>query len=213
MSESGQEFEETQPSTKEQAARNKVREVDVPGTLIHVATVSRLASILRNGLISENFAKKIGKSARMRWPNYDDADSDKIFVGQLLKAGDLERSAIIISDPRETDQIATLVLNTGLKGSLAPTDVTTTLLASNKIDVSNVEGIAIGGSREALDKADYSDYSPQVDKNLITSLSANKALVKPLRAKCLRIMRDVFGEDTSRYLPIYDMKGKVIWPK
>lgn len=212
MSESGQEQGNIQPLTKEIAARKRVCEVDIPGTLIHVSTISRLESILRNGLISENLAKKTGKNARMRWPTYEDAEPDKVFVGQLMQTGDLQRSAIIISDPRETDQIATLILDQGIKGTLAPTKHEITYLADDIVDASNIIGIAIGGSREALNKANYSDYVPEIDKGLITSLSTNKALLRSLKGKTLKIMEDVFGNDTSKYLPIYDMKGKVIWP-
>lgn len=214
MGEGTEELVKEKVSAQEESARAKIREIDAPGTLIHITTVDRLSTILSEGLVSQNFALKTGKSARMRWPHYDDADPNKVFVGKLLDSGDLYRSALHISHPQETDQIATVILKPELteRKLIIPTNAPITFLVKNRISPSFFEGIAIGGSDEAISKGNYHDYVPQVNKEDITDLG-NPEIINALRRRCLQVMKEVFGEDDQRYLPLYDMKGNVLWPE
>ncbi len=192
----------------EKTALGKVQEIDHPGTLVHVMSLDRLDNIFQNGIQSEKFSNRIGKKVKRRWR---ESDPSKVYVGKIGEGrkdwfGNLEAIANTMSDPQDTNQVAVLILDPKVekKGSISNTPGERVI--RYRISPKYIVGIAVGGSMEA-----FMDYFPE--RKRIKSFTADKPLVNKLKDRTLAVMKGIFKGEPEKFLPIYDLKGKVLWPE
>lgn len=202
--------EASRSKTPEESALSRVCEIDAPGTLFYVTTVDHLTGILRHGIVSLNLAKKLGISYQMRWKGHSNPDLVYMGVNKADEREDwnnLEKFTIQISHPNDARGIAVLILDDKTRQNSEKSDWNAERLIRDRIPQQHIIGIAIGGSMEP---AIY-DYLPQ--RKTITSLTKDHRLIGDLRSKALQTMNREFGGSPEKYVPIYDLKGNILWPK
>lgn len=194
----------------EESVKSKVREINAPGTLAYVTTIDQLPQILRDGIISASFAKRAKRPYEMRWKG--PSDPNRVYVAELKqKPGpeefdNLEKLAIAIGHPEDASRTVVIILKPELRKKIIGSNYDAELIRY-RISPDYFDGIAVGGSMEP---AIY-DYLPQ--RETITSLTKNRHMVKDLKNKVVRQMQNAFSGQPDKFFPVYDLNGKVLWPR
>lgn len=190
-------------------AKAKIKEINVPGTFAYVTTTDLLPRILKDGIISASFAKKAKRPYEMRWEKQ--SDPSRVYVAELKgKPGpeefdSLEKLAIAIGHPEDATSIVVIILKPELGKKIIGSNYDAEIIRY-RISPDYFEGIAVGGSWEP---ASY-DYLPQ--RETITSLTKDRHLIRRLRDQVVEQMQQAFSGQPDRFLPVYDLNGKVLWP-
>lgn len=196
-------------SLLEREALKKVSDIQAAGTLAHVTTVERLPDILREGILSNDFARRTGRILRRRYAN---TPTNRVFIAKIKAGGEdevinLEDLAVRVAPPEESHHVAVLIFNPKIEiKAEASGEWRTEQAVKYRISPKDIGGIAVGGSREAL-------HSFDPEPEMITSLSGDTKLTQSLKNRVLQVMTHLDVDNPARTLPLYDLNGNLLWPK